>query len=101
MVPASGHRRTSLPDGEKAGLQVEDAKIYMKKQMPGAGAWVRGKALNSVVHSAQFESCLFLQVEDATDYVNQQVEDAQRQMEEARLHAQESLEQYQKVRAWQ
>lgn len=36
-------------------------------------------------------------MEDATKYVNQQVEDAQRSMEEARAHAQESLEQYQKV----
>ena len=38
-----------------------------------------------------------LQVEDATDYVNQQVEDAQRSIEEKRTHAQQSLEQYQKV----
>lgn len=43
--------------------------------------------------------CCFngLQVEDATDYVNQQVEDAQRSIEEKRTHAQQSLEQYQKV----
>jgi hypothetical protein len=38
-----------------------------------------------------------LQVEDATEYVNQQVEDAQRSIEEKRTHAQQSLEQYQKV----
>jgi hypothetical protein len=38
------------------------------------------------------------QVEDATEYVNQQVGDAQRSIEEKRAHAQQSLEQYQKVR---
>jgi len=37
------------------------------------------------------------QVEDASDYINQQVEDAQQSVEDARAQAQQSLEQYQKV----
>jgi hypothetical protein len=39
-------------------------------------------------------------VEDATEYVSQQVGDAQRSLEETRAHAQQSLEQYQQVTRW-
>ncbi len=44
--------------------------------------------------TALLSASTLLQVEDATDYMNQQMSDAQKSMEEAK----QSLEQYQKVR---
>jgi hypothetical protein len=71
-------------------------------EQPAAGRRCGRPKLTSSTRDSRGKGCGFngLQVEDATDYVSQQVGDAQRSIEEKRAHAQQSLEQYQKVRGF-
>lgn len=75
----------------------------LRRRLPAVQRWLQRRLCRMICsHSdtvvPDLTPCLAsLQVEDATDYVSQQVGDAQRSIEETRAHAQQSLEQYQKV----